>query len=466
LDDRIKKLINVTHQLTEGNYNVEVPVTPMDEMGQLGKALQELANSLEVHYQELARLNRLTAQINSGLLLDQILDELYRDFHAIIPYNRIGLALLEEGGRVLRSRWVKTDRELVRLGPSYSAKMAGSSLQGILESRQPRILNHLDDYLAQKPESASTRLVIEEGYLSSLTCPLVANGVPVGFIFFSSAAANTYEKVHVEVFQQIAEQLSVIVEKGRLVSDLAEKTNRIEQQNEELRRLNYLKNVFLGMAVHDLRNPIANIQLTTDVMLNMGGGQLTQEEMTDFLKDINHQSRYMALLITDILNAVEIEAGKIRLTLIETDLAGFLSEAVKRHNKLAEVKGTHVILDGEPGGKLMADRGRLRQVVDNLISNAVKYSPRGSTVRVRAVHPEESWRIEVQDEGPGIAEKDRNRLFMDFSRLSARPTGGEKSTGLGLAISRRLVEAHNGQIGVDSSPGQGATFWFTIPDPA
>ena len=137
---------------------------------------------------------------------------------------------------------------------------------------------------------------------------------------------------------------------------------------------------------------------------------------------------------------------------------------MRRHNKLAEVKGSHVVLEGEPAGSLMVDRGRLRQVIDNLISNAVKYSPPGSTVRVRGFHQDDGWRIEVQDEGPGIAEKDRNRLFMDFSRLSARPTGGEKSIGLGLAISRRLVEAHGGQIGVDSVPGHGATFWFTIPD--
>jgi signal transduction histidine kinase len=463
LDDRIKKFINVTHQLTEGNYHVDVPVNPPDEMGQLGKALQELAASLELRYQELLKLNQLTVQINSGLLLDQILAEVYLDFHAIIPYNRIGFALLEESGKVLRSRWVKTDREAVRLGAGFSAKMEGSSLQGILESRQPRILNNLVEYLETKPGSASTRLIIEEGYRSSLTCPLVANGAPVGFIFFSSIEADTYARVHVEVFQQIAEQLSVIVEKGRLVSDLAEKNAHIVEQNEELRRLGYLKNVFLGMAVHDLRNPIANIQLTTDVMLNAANEPLTTEEQMEFLKDINHQSRYMALLITDILNAVEIEAGKLKLTLIETDLPGFLNEAVRRHNKLAEVKGSHVILDGEPVGSLMVDRGRLRQVIDNLISNAVKYSPRGSTVRVRGFHQDGGWRIEVQDEGPGIAEKDRNKLFMDFSRLSARPTGGERSTGLGLAISRRLVEAHSGQIGVDSVPGHGATFWFTIP---
>jgi hypothetical protein len=101
--------------------------------------------------------------------------------------------------------------------------------------------------------------------------------------------------------------------------------------------------------------------------------------------------------------------------------------------------------------------------MDNLLTNAVKYSPPGSTVQV-SVQPEgDGWRINVQDEGPGITEEDRQKLFEDFARLSARPTGGEKSTGLGLAIARRIVHAHGGEIGVDSIPGHGATFWFTLP---
>ena len=114
----------------------------------------------------------------------------------------------------------------------------------------------------------------------------------------------------------------------------------------------------------------------------------------------------------------------------------------------------------------MADPHRLRQVIDNLISNAIKFSPPGSTVQVSAQRMPSGWRINVQDEGPGVTPSDRERLFQDFARLSARPTGGEKSTGLGLAITRRVVEAHNGQIGVDSEPGHGANFWFTLPDQA
>jgi signal transduction histidine kinase len=121
------------------------------------------------------------------------------------------------------------------------------------------------------------------------------------------------------------------------------------------------------------------------------------------------------------------------------------------------------VTDSVPG-QVKADPVRLHQVLDNLISNAVKYSPPGSKVWVSAQRMPAGWQVNVQDEGPGITEKDRRRLFQDFARLSARPTGDEKSVGLGLAITRRIVEAHDGQIGVDSEPGQGATFWFILPD--
>ncbi len=463
MDDRIQKFIKATHDLAEGNYQVEVPITPADEVGQLGKALRSLAQNLEQRYQELAKLNQITARINSGLLLDQILEEVYSDFRPLIPYNRIGFSLLEENGRLLRARWAKTDRPDVRLGVGYTAAMAGSSLQSIMVSREPRILNNLPEYLAQKPESESTRLIVEEGYQSSLTCPLIANGFPVGFMFFSSVSAGTYANVHVEVFNKIAEQLSVIVEKGRLVSDLAEKNELIEKQNEELHRLNNLKNLFLGMAVHDLRNPIANIQLMSDVLLGDGRNPLSTAEQQDFIKDINAQARFMAELIGDILNMAEIESGQIQLVMEEIELAGFLKTIVRHHNKLAAAKGTRVVLSSRPSGSMHVDGQRVRQALDNLVSNAIKYSPPGSLVRLRAARLGSGWHFEVQDEGPGISEKDHSRLFQDFARLSARPTGGEKSTGLGLAIARRMVEAHGGQIGVDSVPGHGATFWFNIP---
>ena len=362
----------------------------------------------------------------------------------------------------MRARWAKTDQPTAVLEVGYSAPLKGSSLETIIRTGKPRIINDLDEYLKQKPGSEATRLITSEGIRSSLTCPLIANGVPVGFMFFSSIHPNTYADAHVEIFQRIANQLSVIVEKGRLVSQLAVQKKSIEQQNEELRHLNDLKNSFLGMAAHDLRNPLGNIQMVLSLLSETDGGW-TDETRQLLVKQSLGQAEYMLQLLNDLLDVSQIESGKFNISPVSTDVGQFLQEIVRWHQQLAQIKAIRVVLELETDGVIQVDPLRLRQVIDNLISNAIKFSPSGSTVCVRAKPVEAGWRLEVQDQGPGLSAEDKQRLFQHFARLSARPTGGEQSTGLGLAITRRIVEAHGGAIGVDSTPGHGATFWVNLP---
>lgn len=462
-DERIPRYIQAAEELKKGNFGITIPASLSDDVGRLGLALQELAHTLELRYRELQNLNRLTNHINSGLLLEEILLQVYNDFHDFIPYDRVGFALLEDEGKLLRAHWAKTEYPDIFLQQDYVGIMADSSLQKILNSGKPRIINDLQTYFNHKPNSDSTSLILKEGIQSSLTCPLIANGVPVGFIFFSSLKKNTYLHQHVEIYKQIAGQLSVIVEKGRLVSELAQQKEKVEQQYQELRGLMEMQNTFMGIAAHDLRSPIASIQSVTDLLMTEEI-VIQPEEKREFLSDIRDQTQHMLSLLNDLLDVTRIEAGKLELDLIYRQMGTLLAESVKRNSRLAAKKSTRVVLESVPEGMVLADPVRLRQVLDNLISNAVKYSPRGSLIRVRALQGNKCWKVEVQDQGPGITSHDRERLFQDFARLSARPTGGEKSTGLGLSISRRVILAHGGEIGVDSQPGAGATFWFTLPN--
>lgn len=463
-DDRLLQYIEAAEHLKKGHYDLDLSPTAFaanDTVGQLGVALHELARTLERRYQEIQRLEQITRHINAGLLLDEILENVYRDFRDIIPYNRIGCALLEDDGRILRARWAKSDRPEVRLYVGYEAPMAGSSLEQILQTGRPRIINDLTDYLRRKPESESSQLVHDEGVRSSLTCPLIANGVPIGFIFFSSVHPNTYEVTHIRRYMRLAEQLSVIVEKGRLVSELAEQKAAIEEKNEELVRLDNVKNQFLGIAAHDLRNPIAYIQMASEFL--MDEPEMGSDQQSQMLGDITDQARHMLTLLNDLLDVTQIESGRLDLKPTEVNVRKFMGEAVHRHSQIAAPKGTTIVLEDVADGFVEVDPDRLRQVIDNLISNAVKYSPAGSTVWVQAHCQNGQWRISVRDEGPGIRPEEREKLFTEFGKLSSRPTGGESSTGLGLAITRRIITAHGGTIGVDSEPGQGATFWFMLP---
>jgi signal transduction histidine kinase len=430
-----------------------------------GTAFPQVADSLDRRLLKTEHLGRITTQINQGLLLDEILDRVFESFHGVIPYNRIGFSLIGDDGKTVVSRWARSDLDGMELGAGFRAPLEGSSLQGILETARPRILNDLESYLAGKLGSESTRLIVAEGLRSSLTCPLIVNGEPVGFMFFSSTTPHQYSPDHVSVFQSIAAQLSVIVEKGRMASELDAKKQEMEQQNEGLRRLDAIKNRFLGMVAHDLRNPIASIQMSAELLADPAA-PLDADERRAFLSDINRQAGYMVELIDDLLDVTQIESGQLDLHWEAIDLGEFLDDTVRRHANLAARKGIEVTLVSRRDGLVHADRKRLRQVVDNLISNAVKFSPTGSTVEVSHHHGGGSCRVDVTDEGPGLTATDRQTLFEYFAKLSAKPTGGENSTGLGMAITRRAVEAHGGEIGVESQPGQGSRFWFTIPEVA
>lgn len=461
-DKRIPSYIEAIEHLVEGVYNIEVPVLPADDIGRLGDALGRLAQSIEKRYQENIILGQITTQINAGLVLDEILEHIYDAFRDLLPYNRIGFSLIENDGETVQAYWAKSDQPEIKLGRGYSASLKGSSLQKIIATGEPRIIHDLRDYTQHKPHSQSSLMILSEGIRSSLTCPLIANGVPVGFMFFSSIEPNIYGRNHVDVFKQVAGQLSIILEKGRLVSEIFDQQAEIVRQNEELQRLNNLKNTFLGIAAHDLRNPLSNLQMATELFF-MGELDLPDEVRTQIAHDIQGQINYMLNLLNDLLDVSHIESGKLQLTPIAIDTAAFLGEAVARHSKLASAKGTVVKLETVNQGEVRADAIRLRQVLDNLISNAIKYSPPQSTIWVWAALKGDMWRFEVRDQGPGISPSDRERLFQDFARLSAQPTGGEKSTGLGLSITQRIVLAHEGEIGVESEPGKGSTFWFTMP---
>ncbi len=212
-----------TTDLPRGEY-------PVDDAG---RETARLAETLRRREQQLARLIQITEHINYGVSLDDVLNFVFEQLHEVIPYHRIGFSLIDEPRGVVVARWGRSDRAM-SLGAGYEAKLEGSSLEQIIETGKPRIINDLDAYLRSKPQSTSTRLIVEEGMRSSLTCPLIVLGRPVGFLFFSSVEKETYSLVHVDFFRQIAGLLSAIVEKGRLYSELADQKAVIEEQNRTL----------------------------------------------------------------------------------------------------------------------------------------------------------------------------------------------------------------------------------------
>lgn len=193
------------------------------ESAELEHRVRAALELIELERKEKLLLDEIIHKINTGLGLSEILEFVFDSFKLLVPYDRIGFALMDSDGRVLRTHWSRSLSGTVRLGTGYSAPIANSSLDVVLRTGVPRILNDLPGHLQKNPASESTRLIVEEGMRSSLTCPLVANGKPIGFLFFSSRAFDAYRKVHVERFMRIAQRLSLIVEKARCY----EETTRI-----------------------------------------------------------------------------------------------------------------------------------------------------------------------------------------------------------------------------------------------
>jgi two-component system sensor histidine kinase/response regulator len=168
----------------------------------------------------------------------------------------------------------------------------------------------------------------------------------------------------------------------------------------------------VGMAAHDLRSPVGYIQTATSVLLDPSAG-LSEAERKTVIEGINRQTHHMLALIDNLLDMSQIEAGRMDLDLELISLGAFLREIVEYQTMLAIAKGTHVVLETIPAGEIRADPLRLRRVLDNLISNAVKYSPPGSTIKVNAWRTPMNWQVSVQDEGPGIPPGEQAGLFQD-----------------------------------------------------
>ncbi|MBC8283555.1 MAG: CHASE domain-containing protein [Nitrospinae bacterium] len=261
---------------------------------------------------------------------------------------------------------------------------------------------------------------------------------------------------------------SIVVEmmasRTRVVEkEVQTRTEELTQANQKLVELNDLKNKFLGMASHDLRNPLASIRGFSKYLLEKGK-QVKEETRDEFLTSIKTVSGNMLELISNLLDISVIESGQLKLKPEVSSMQKLVEEKIHLQQILADKKNISLHAEFEKIVDFPFDVNRVGQVVDNLLSNAVKYSPPDKDVYVDLKYSGDKVRFTVRDEGPGISHEERDKLFKHFQKLSARPTGGESSSGLGLAIAQRIVEEHGGNIGVDSEPGRGATFYFELPD--
>lgn len=248
-----------------------------------------------------------------------------------------------------------------------------------------------------------------------------------------------------------------------LNNELNNLTRELQKKNIQLDQLNQLKNQFLGMAAHDLRNPISSILSFSEFVIESNDYDLS-DELRRIMEMIKKSSEFMLNLLEELLDVVKIESGKLNLNYERVDLEKILRKNIEINALLAANKKIKLVLDiPETLPETEIDVIKIDQVLNNLISNAVKYSHNNTTVTIGAFSTGRDILISVQDQGLGIPGNELDKIFVPFSKISVKGTAGEKSTGLGLSIVKRIVTGHLGRIWVESEVNKGSTFYFTLP---
>ncbi len=248
----------------------------------------------------------------------------------------------------------------------------------------------------------------------------------------------------------------------RDLTEIKNAEEEIRQKNKQLAELNETKNKFLGIASHDLRNPLFTIRSFSEIIRDGMVGEVNDEQK-NMLGSIYHASTFMKALLENLLDISKIESGKIELEKQIQDLNLTVKQQVEFNQLLAKKKNITLHLNLSDIPSLCFDQSAIIQVIGNFVGNAIKFSPPNTNIVITTEKTENRVKLSVRDEGPGLSKEDQQLLFQEFQRLSAKPTGGEKSTGLGLAIVKKLIHLHNGEVGVESQLGEGSTFFFHLP---
>jgi len=313
----------------------------------------------------------------------------------------------------------------------------------------------------------------EEGLLSRIKYILInldvrtrmRTGMGIEIYFANKKHYLTSERI--QIIDLLLSTYENAVEKNREL-ELANKQLRLAQEelersNEALLRLNEQKNMLLGMAAHDLRNPLYLIEGYSDFLMKHEDPPLAEAHRT-IVASIQSSSAFMVQMINDLLDVHIIETGNFTLNIAEGDFLRELDRVVDMQRFVASTKSIEITVSKPPAMEPFAfDAARLQQLMNNLLDNAIKFSFPGSVIEVTVTSDGEQMRFAVQDHGPGIPEKEIRKLFLPFSTTSVKPTGKEKSTGLGLAIAATIVEKHGGKIWVESTVDKGSRFSFQLP---
>ncbi len=328
---------------------------------------------------------------------------------------------------------------------------AGASARAILTRR----IVHIPD-VREDPEYVLQGLAETANFRSILSVPMLRDGYPIGTITVAGPRTAPFPEKQVELLKTFADQAVIAVENTRLFNEIQDKTQQLEIANRH-------KSEFLANMSHELRTPLNAVIGFSEVLLERMFGDVNPKQ-EEYLNDILSSGKHLLSLINDILDLSKIEAGRMELEAAPFDLPGALDNALTLIRERASRHGLKLEVTVDPRlGEVKGEERKVKQVLLNLLSNAVKFTPEGGKISLAAHLKDGMAEISVADTGVGIAQEDQEAIFEEFRQVGTDYARKREGTGLGLALARRLVELHGGKLWVQSVPGQGSTFTFTLP---
>jgi signal transduction histidine kinase len=279
---------------------------------------------------------------------------------------------------------------------------------------------------------------------------------PIGVITMWRRDVHAFTERQIELLVTFAAQAVIAIENVRLFRELEEKSAQLEVVSRH-------KSEFLANMSHELRTPLNAVIGFSAVLGERLFGELTQKQ-EEYVKDIQDSGRHLLSLINDILDLSKIEAGRMELELADFALRPAVENAITLLKERAHQHGIKLQLDIDPAlSRVRADERKFKQIMLNLLSNAVKFTHEGGSISVCAKANGTMMELAVSDTGPGIAPEDQAAVFEEFKQVGPASAGKAEGTGLGLPLAKKIVELHGGEIRLESAPGRGSTFTFTLP---
>ena len=413
---------------------------------------RELARSVE----ELKALGEVSQVVSSTLDLEAVLSSIVRnavqlskaDAGTIYEFDGAEAVFVPRTNYGVSSEFIEALRESeLRVGDKT---VLGQAVLKGAPDQVPDLVN-MPDY----PLSHLSHMQ-KAGFRAVLAVPLLREDRLIGGLVVRRKKAGEFPAPVVNLLQTFATQSVLAIENARLFREIEEKGRQLELANRH-------KSEFLSNMSHELRTPLNAIIGFSEVLLERMFGEMN-EKQEDYLKDIHSSGQHLLSLINDILDLAKVEAGRMELNPTTFDLSAAIDNALTLIRERAMHHGIALATEIDSQlGELNADERKLKQILLNLLSNAVKFTPEGGRITVGARRLRDMVEIAVNDTGIGIAPKDQAAVFEEFKQVGRDYTRKAEGTGLGLALTRKLVELHGGVMRLESEPGKGSTFSFTLP---